>query len=120
MNPRDAGLIIHVFCNVATKMMTPAQCRAARALLDWSRQDLARASRVAERTIIDFERGARTPYERTLRDLRGAFEAAGVSFVEDGDGQAGAGVRFSQQGSASTVTEIADEADDTGRSDRNR
>ncbi|MBF0185824.1 MAG: helix-turn-helix transcriptional regulator [Magnetococcales bacterium] len=73
-------------------MINPAQCRAARALLNWSRQDLAKAAQVAERTIVDFERGARTPYDRTLRDIREALEAAGVQFIAENGG--GAGVRM--------------------------
>lgn len=68
-------------------MIISAQCRAARALLNWSRKDLADAAKVAERTIVDFERGAREPYERTLRDIREALEGAGVVFIEqNGDG----------------------------------
>lgn len=73
-------------------MINPAQCRAARALLNWSRQELAKAAQVAERTIVDFERGARTPYDRTLRDIREALEAAGVQFIDENGG--GAGVRM--------------------------
>ena len=60
---------------------TPAQCRAARALLDWSQAELARQAKVAKQTLADFERGARTPYARTLDDIRGALEAAGVEFT---------------------------------------
>ncbi|MCR4378069.1 MAG: helix-turn-helix domain-containing protein [Rhodospirillales bacterium] len=68
-------------------MIISAQCRAARALLNWSRKDLADAAKVAERTIVDFERGAREPYERTLRDIREALEGAGVVFIaQNGDG----------------------------------
>ena len=72
-------------------MLAP-QCKAARALLGWSRRDLSEAARVAERTIVDFERGARTPYERTLRDLEEAFQHAGIDFIEADD--RGVGVRF--------------------------
>lgn len=39
-----------------------------------------------------FERGLRTPHERTLRDIQGVLEAAGVLFVP-ADEHAGAGVR---------------------------
>ncbi|MER9723112.1 MULTISPECIES: helix-turn-helix transcriptional regulator [unclassified Mesorhizobium] len=67
--------------------LSPAQCRAARALLDWSQAQLATASKVATKTLADFERGNRTPYDRTLADIRSALEAAGVSFVpENGEG----------------------------------
>jgi transcriptional regulator with XRE-family HTH domain len=62
-------------------VISPAQCRAARALLDWSQQQLSDASKVATKTIVDFEQGNRVPYERTLRDLQSAFEAAGVTFT---------------------------------------
>ena len=61
----------------------PAQCRAARAMLDWSRVDLAVAAKVARRTVVDFERGARSPYDRSLADIRLALEAAGIEFTDD-------------------------------------
>ena len=35
------------------------QCKAARALLDWSQEDLSQRAKVAKATIGDFERGAR-------------------------------------------------------------
>ncbi|MER8838472.1 helix-turn-helix domain-containing protein [Mesorhizobium sp. M0913] len=67
--------------------LTPAQCRAARGLVDWSQAQLADAAKVATKTLADFERGKRTPYDRTLEDVRAALEAAGVIFVnENGEG----------------------------------
>lgn len=60
---------------------SPAQCRAARALLNWTQKDLSEASRVGTKTIADYERGASTPYPRTIRDLLEAFEAAGIEFT---------------------------------------
>ncbi|NPD68294.1 helix-turn-helix transcriptional regulator [Lichenicola cladoniae] len=68
------------------------QCRAARALLEWSQADLEKAAKVAKKTIADFERGIRQPYERTLDALQTAFEAAGVQFIPENGG--GAGVRL--------------------------
>jgi hypothetical protein len=44
---------------------------------------LAAASKVAIKTIADFERGSRQPYDRTLADIRRALESAGVVFVEE-------------------------------------
>jgi transcriptional regulator with XRE-family HTH domain len=68
-------------------MLTPAQCRAARALLDWPRETLAEASKVGLRTLIDFERGAREPRELTKDALCRAIEAAGVIIIpENGEG----------------------------------
>lgn len=72
--------------------MDSAQCRAARALLNWSQTDLAEHSKVAKQTIADFERGARQPYERTLRDIQAALEEAGVQFIPENGG--GVGVRL--------------------------
>lgn len=67
--------------------ITKEQCRAARALLDWSRDDLSGAAQVAHRTISDFERGARQPIAATAQAMRTALETAGVVFVdENGEG----------------------------------
>jgi transcriptional regulator with XRE-family HTH domain len=72
---------------VAKKMsFEPAQCRAARALLGWSQGQLAAASKVAVKTIADFERESRKPYERTLADIRRALEAAGVELIAENGG----------------------------------
>ncbi|MEO5337219.1 MAG: helix-turn-helix domain-containing protein [Magnetospirillum sp. WYHS-4] len=61
-------------------------------MLDLSRKDLANRAKVAERTIVDFERGARQPYDRTLADIQKALEVAGIEFIQENGG--GAGVRF--------------------------
>lgn len=66
-------------------MITPPQSRAARALLNWSREELALAAKVSLRTIVDFERGARCPHKATLDALRRAFEAVGIEFTNGGD-----------------------------------
>jgi len=62
--------------------LTPAQCRAARALLNITQEELAAISGVSVPTIKDLEREARKPLPRTLRDLRQALEGQGVQFVE--------------------------------------
>ncbi len=72
-----------------------AQCRAARALLGWSRDALAAHAKVGKRTIVDFEREARAPHESTRIALRLAFEVAGIEIIESNGG--GAGVRFKEQ-----------------------
>ena len=50
-------------------------------MLEWSREKLAEKSRIALRTIVDFERGAREPRHATLDVLRRALEAAGIEFT---------------------------------------
>jgi transcriptional regulator with XRE-family HTH domain len=68
-------------------MIDSAQCRAARALIGWSRNQLAEASTVALRTIVDFERGARDPRAGTRLEIQRALENEGVIFLfENGDG----------------------------------
>jgi transcriptional regulator with XRE-family HTH domain len=65
--------------------MTPAQCRAARALVDLSREDLASATKVPASTIADFERGrlfisdpgVTEALRRTLEDLGVVFTGSG-------------------------------------------
>lgn len=77
-------------------MITPAQCRAARALIDWSQQQLADAAKVGVVTIRQFEGGASAPRNATLTVIRAALEAAGVIFVaENGEGP---GVRLRKGG----------------------
>ena len=73
--------------------ISPEQCRAARALIGLSRHKLAWFANVAERTIIDFERRARSPRQRTLTDLRNELENADVVFI-DPDENGGGGVRL--------------------------
>lgn len=73
--------------------IAPEQCRAARALLNWSQAELEGASKVAKKTIADFERNARTPYARTIAAICAALESAGVEFIAQG----GPGVRLRQE-----------------------
>lgn len=75
--------------------ISAAQCRAARALLDWSQDQLAENAHVARASIADFERNIRTPMRNNMVSIIGAFRAAGIRFIADAaDGGAGAGVRF--------------------------
>lgn len=62
-------------------LITPAHCRAARALLDWTQERLSKESKVGAKTIVDFEQGKRKPFARTIRDLRETFETAGIEFT---------------------------------------
>lgn len=72
--------------------ITDSQCRAARALIGWSRNQLAENAEVAVRTVVDFERGARSPINATIAAIRRALEDAGVEFI-DANGS-GPGVRL--------------------------
>ena len=65
-------------------MLTRSQCRAARAGLEWTRERLSKEAGLAERTITDFERGARDPHDNNKGAMRAALERGGVRFTPDG------------------------------------
>ena len=72
--------------------LTPATCRAARGLVDWTQQDLAGAARVGPSTVRNFEAGRSVPVENNMMAMRSALEIAGVEFIPENGG--GAGVRL--------------------------
>lgn len=75
-------------------MITPSQCRGARALLDWTQPDLVAATGLSAVTIRAFEKGgAMRESNKTL--LRLAFEKAGIQFIPENGG--GAGVRLAKR-----------------------
>src|SRR5712692_1275647 len=80
--------------NMKPRPLTSAQIRAARALLRWRAQDLARESSVGVATIHRAELADSKTSMTVANDLavRRTFEAAGVEFI-DGNG-AGPGVRL--------------------------
>lgn len=65
-------------------ILTSSQCRAARAWLNISQEYLAEVSKVAKVTIALFEMDTRLPRDRTLEDIRRAFEELGIEFTFDG------------------------------------
>jgi predicted transcriptional regulator len=73
-------------------MVTPAQCRAARGLVDWSQQDLADHAGVGIVTVRQIEAGVSEPRRATLVVVKQAFEKAGIEFIDENGG--GAGVRL--------------------------
>jgi transcriptional regulator with XRE-family HTH domain len=79
-------------------MLDPAQIRAARALLGWRQEDLAKASGVGTATIQRMEkaRGEISGYVSTLVRLQDAFEKAGILFIDD-DEAGGYGLRFAKR-----------------------
>jgi transcriptional regulator with XRE-family HTH domain len=74
-------------------MLDPAQSRAARALLGWSRQDLADASGTSRETVQYFESRGGNPKRSTLIAWEKALRKAGVMLIE-GDEHHGPGVRL--------------------------
>lgn len=68
--------------------ISPAQLRAARALLNWSRTELAKKAVVSEQTIHRFENGSHDSSPQTRLKLSRALEGAGVELIDNN------GVRF--------------------------
>lgn len=93
--------------NDADRNFTPAQSRAARALLGWSQKDLAVKAGVAEPTVTQFERGNRNPSRAIAWAMRGALEAAGIEFIPAGAASAlggGEGVRLAPTADAGDLS----------------
>jgi len=59
-----------------TETVSPSQIRAARALVAWSQQDLAKSAQVGGSTVADFERGHRIPVQNNAEAMRSALEDA--------------------------------------------
>jgi hypothetical protein len=77
--------------------LSSAQIRAARALLRWSAEDLARESALGVNTIRRAEVAEEAIALTAANDLtiRRALETAGVEFIDENGG--GTGVRFRQR-----------------------
>jgi transcriptional regulator with XRE-family HTH domain len=63
--------------------MTPAQCRAARGLLKWTQDELARNAEVSALTVRNFEND-KPALRATVAAIRRALEAGGVELTPDG------------------------------------
>ena len=72
--------------------LTPSQCRAARALLEWSQTRLGESVALSLSTIRDFEKGRRVPHVNNLTAIMQSLESAGVEFIDANGG--GPGVRL--------------------------
>lgn len=75
-------------------MITSAQIRAARGMLEWSRSDLAEKSGIGFSSMMRLESADGVPGAqfKTLEAIKNAFEDAGVEFI--GTPENGAGVRW--------------------------
>ena len=73
-------------------MMTPEQCRAGRALLRMSQDDLAAKTKLSAVTIRKFENQTDSLREATINLIQLTLEAAGVEFIDANGG--GPGVRL--------------------------
>jgi transcriptional regulator with XRE-family HTH domain len=61
--------------------ITPAQCRAARGLVDMDQAVLADGAMITRGVIVDFEKGRRVPTRNNLAAIQRVLEEAGVEFT---------------------------------------
>jgi predicted transcriptional regulator len=73
-------------------LLTPAQCRAGRALLEMTQPELAKRASLGLSTIVDFERTRRRISVEAASIIKKTLEKAGVFFIDENGG--GAGVRL--------------------------
>lgn len=64
-------------------MITGRQIRAARGLLEWKAEDLARKAGLTRVTISKVESDVVQPQERTLKSILEVFDRNGVEFLDD-------------------------------------
>ena len=81
------------------KPLTSRQIRAARALLGWTAEDLAKKATLGLATIRRAELAADTTSMTAANDLavRRALEAAGIEFIDEDGGGPGVRMRRRQQ-----------------------
>jgi transcriptional regulator with XRE-family HTH domain len=72
--------------------MTPAQCRAARGLLEITQSELADAADLGLSTVVDFEKKRRQVSLGAVEAIQGALERAGIEFIDENGG--GEGLRL--------------------------
>lgn len=73
-------------------MITPAQIKAARAMLDWKQTDLAKAAGLSEMSVKNVEKGQKDSRMSTIQSIRAALETAGIIFIDQNGN--GPGVRL--------------------------
>ncbi len=64
-------------------MITAAQLRAARGLIDWTRNELAKAASISPETVKNIEHGIFRPQEETADRITRTFATHGVEFTEN-------------------------------------
>lgn len=78
-------------------MITSAQIRAARAMLNWSRDALSKSSGIGISALMRLEAAEGVPGGniKTFEAVQKTFEAAGIEFI--GTPESGAGVRWKEK-----------------------
>jgi transcriptional regulator with XRE-family HTH domain len=80
-----------------TRIIAAAQCRAARALLEWTGSQLAEAAGVDIEVINQLEARFRRPSTEDQRKIRKALEDGGVVFIAENGGGVGVRLKFNRR-----------------------
>jgi transcriptional regulator with XRE-family HTH domain len=88
----DLWILRPIWCGMS---LTPEQCRAARALLTWTQDDLATRAEVSRSTVRGFENGQHELHRASAAAIRRALEDGGVLFI-NADADHGPGVRMAE------------------------
>lgn len=75
------------------EVVVPAQIKAARAMLDWSQEQLAKEAKIGVTSVRDCEAMRRGEDVGAVAAMRKAFENAGIEFIPGAEGS-GPGVRM--------------------------
>jgi hypothetical protein len=78
-------------------IITGPQCRAARALIEWSVEQVARQSGVEGHVIADFEARITDPGEDVKRRLCHALEQGGAVFIPENGGGVGVRLKYARR-----------------------
>jgi hypothetical protein len=91
--------------------ISPQLCRAARALIGWGADDLARAAGLADATVRRFEAGALVR-KRSVAAMQEALESAGLEFIPAGgeslDGGEGVRIRPTEEPEVAAAKDFAE------------
>jgi len=83
--------------SLAPTVLLAAQCRAGRALVEWSAERLSKACSVELQAIKEFEARFRRPDPQALGRIRAALVEAGVDFIDENGGVSGARLKLSRK-----------------------
>ena len=72
--------------------ISPAQCRAGRALLEITQTQLAASAGLGLSTVVDFEKQRRQVSPESVETIGRALVSAGIEFIDENGG--GPGVRL--------------------------
>ncbi len=96
--------------------ITGPQCKAARALVEWPRDHVARLSGLTEDALRAFERGRIHPGPDAVVRVRAALESGGAVFLDENGAGVGVRLKFNSR-DARSVNRLENEGGPVGDDD---